>query len=198
MNSQIAWLTAKEALERLCIRRHTFYSYVSRGRVRAKVDPDNPRKSLYSRLDVERLAQQPGAARRRALYYASANNEGAPTAPYTISAAPTDRSSDRGQPSLSMLRQPGLEEAAQWLWDAQPDVFAVQVKTAPALFVDGSANIRDFLVRSSKSDLSPLQRSQADLHREAAALICQTARKRDPLWAPKRDPFFTVFERRGA
>jgi hypothetical protein len=27
---------------------------------------------------------------------------------------------------------------------------------------------------------------------------CQTARKRDPLWAPKRDPFFTVFERRGA
>jgi uncharacterized protein len=28
--------------------------------------------------------------------------------------------------------------------------------------------------------------------------ICQTARKRDPLWAPKRDPFFTVFERRGA
>jgi methyl-accepting chemotaxis protein len=29
-------------------------------------------------------------------------------------------------------------------------------------------------------------------------LLCQTARKRDPLWAPKRDPFFTVFERRGA
>ncbi len=29
-------------------------------------------------------------------------------------------------------------------------------------------------------------------------LGCQTARKRDPLWAPKRDPFFTVFERRGA
>jgi hypothetical protein len=28
--------------------------------------------------------------------------------------------------------------------------------------------------------------------------MCQTARKRDPLWAPKRDPFFTVFERRGA
>jgi DNA-binding transcriptional LysR family regulator len=31
-----------------------------------------------------------------------------------------------------------------------------------------------------------------------AELACQTARKRDPLWAPKRDPFFTVFERRGA
>jgi pimeloyl-ACP methyl ester carboxylesterase len=27
---------------------------------------------------------------------------------------------------------------------------------------------------------------------------CQTARKKDPLWAPKRNPFFTVFERRGA
>jgi hypothetical protein len=36
--------------------------------------------------------------------------------------------------------------------------------------------------------------------RNAASLRyrCQTARKRDPLWAPKRDPFFTVFERRGA
>jgi plasmid stability protein len=32
----------------------------------------------------------------------------------------------------------------------------------------------------------------------AELLACQTARKRDPLWAPKRDPFFTVFERRGA
>jgi PAS domain-containing protein len=27
---------------------------------------------------------------------------------------------------------------------------------------------------------------------------CQTARNRDPLWAPNRDPLFTVFERRGA
>jgi ParB/RepB/Spo0J family partition protein len=33
---------------------------------------------------------------------------------------------------------------------------------------------------------------------EKKATDCQTARKRDPLWAPKRDPFFTVFERRGA
>ncbi len=34
--------------------------------------------------------------------------------------------------------------------------------------------------------------------RIVAVKKCQTARKRDPLWAPKRDPFFTVFERRGA
>jgi hypothetical protein len=33
---------------------------------------------------------------------------------------------------------------------------------------------------------------------DTAIVDCQTARKRDPLWAPKRDPFFTVFERRGA
>jgi NAD(P)-dependent dehydrogenase (short-subunit alcohol dehydrogenase family) len=40
--------------------------------------------------------------------------------------------------------------------------------------------------------------SEAFTADQAKVLFCQTARKRDPLWAPKRDPFFTVFERRGA
>jgi hypothetical protein len=38
----------------------------------------------------------------------------------------------------------------------------------------------------------------AAVFRQPRVALCQTARKRDPLWAPKRDPFFTVFERRGA
>jgi citrate synthase len=171
LDHHIEWVTAENAIERLCIRKHTFYSYVSRGRICSKVDPDNPRKSLYSKLDIERMAQQPRAARRRALRHELTNNGGAQTAPYAVSAVPADWSADPGPQPLALLQRPGLEEPASRLWGARPDVFAGPVKTGQVAFEDGSANILDFLGRRSKTDPSPFQRPQTDLHKEGATLI---------------------------
>jgi hypothetical protein len=51
----------------------------------------------------------------------------------------------------------------------------------------------------SRADfLKNLNDTAARYYADILNTTCQTARKRDPLWAPKRDPFFTVFERRGA
>lgn len=52
-------LTRQESLERLQVKSSTLYAYVSRGLIR-RVPHDDPRQSLYSRTDVERLR-----ARRR-------------------------------------------------------------------------------------------------------------------------------------
>ena len=54
----MSWLTAEEALARMGTKPQTLYANVSRGRITARPDPDDPRKSLYRQDDVERLARQ--------------------------------------------------------------------------------------------------------------------------------------------
>ena len=52
----MGWLTAAEALAVLGIQPQTLYANVSRGRIRAKPDPKDSRRSLYHGGDVKRLA----------------------------------------------------------------------------------------------------------------------------------------------
>ncbi len=40
-------IDARTALARLGVRPQTLYAYVSRGRLMAQADPDDPRRSLY-------------------------------------------------------------------------------------------------------------------------------------------------------
>ena len=51
----MALISAAEAAARLGVKRETLYAYVSRGRIAARPDPDDPRRSLYSAEDVERI-----------------------------------------------------------------------------------------------------------------------------------------------
>ena len=50
-----AWLDGSAVAARLAIKPQTLYAYVSRGRIEARPDPADPRKSLYSADDVTRL-----------------------------------------------------------------------------------------------------------------------------------------------
>src|SRR5215475_11692977 len=52
------WITRAEVLERLAVKPQTLYAYVSRGRIAAKPDPEDPRRSLYAVEDVARLADR--------------------------------------------------------------------------------------------------------------------------------------------
>ena len=56
------WLNANEALARLGSKPQSLYANVSRGRIRAKPDPADSRRSLYSEEDVDRLARERAAA----------------------------------------------------------------------------------------------------------------------------------------
>src|SRR5579871_3218222 len=58
------WLSAEEAMARLKVRPQTLYAYVSRGRVRAEPDPDEPRRSRYRMSDVAALAERSGRGRK--------------------------------------------------------------------------------------------------------------------------------------
>ena len=52
------WLTAEQALKSLGVRPQTLYANVSRGRIRAKPDPADVRRSLYNGNDIARLAER--------------------------------------------------------------------------------------------------------------------------------------------
>jgi citrate synthase len=56
----MAWISTQDALRTLGVHAQTLYANVSRGRIRAKPDPRDSRRSLYASGDVARLA-----ARRR-------------------------------------------------------------------------------------------------------------------------------------
>ena len=58
------WLTAEQAMERLGIRPQTLYAYVSRGRIEARPDPDDPRRSRYRLADVGRLVERKKQGRK--------------------------------------------------------------------------------------------------------------------------------------
>ena len=66
----MAWLTREQALALLGTKPQSLYASVSRGRVRARPDPADPRRSLYAGDDVARLARR-GAGRRQTSAIAS-------------------------------------------------------------------------------------------------------------------------------
>ena len=61
------WLTAQEVMTRLKLRPQTLYAYVSRGRIEAKADDEDPRRRLYRAADVDRLSYRKTRGRRNAV-----------------------------------------------------------------------------------------------------------------------------------
>ncbi len=52
------WIGKDEALKLLDVKAQTLYAYVSRQKVAARPDPENPKKSLYAKDDLEILASR--------------------------------------------------------------------------------------------------------------------------------------------
>ena len=58
------WISAEDARARLGVRPQTLYAYVSRGRLRVRPDPDDPRRSLYRAADVAALSERKSRSRK--------------------------------------------------------------------------------------------------------------------------------------
>ena len=79
------WLRAEEALSRLGSKPQSLYASVSRGRIRAKPDPADSRRSLYSAVDVDRLALRARGRRSSATVAAEAISWGEPVLSSAVS-----------------------------------------------------------------------------------------------------------------
>lgn len=175
----MAWLTTAEALARLGTKPQTLYANVSRGRLRARPDPEDPRRSLYAAEDVERLAARRGGRRSAETVAAETIRWGDPVLPSAISAIAGGRLYYRGRDAVALAETEALETVAALLWQAEAPARegaggAPAATPSPA---PGAPLLPAFslLAERAARDLPSHGRGAAVLRREAGGLVAALA-----------------------
>lgn len=168
----MSWLTAEQALEKLGTKPQTLYANVSRGRIRAKPDATDSRRSLYNAADVTRLAERHAGRRRAETVAADAIQWGDPVLPSAISTILDGRLYYRGRDAAVWADHATLEETATLLWNSGPIAVAPGevLKEAPSLE-------RAFVLLAQRvtHDLPTLGRSPKVLKAEAQSILSTVA-----------------------
>src|ERR1700759_4629620 len=108
----MVWLTAGEALAALRVPPQKLYANVSRGRIRAKPDPKDPRRSLYDGGDVKRLSGRRSGRRTVAAVAAEAIGWGDPVLASGVSTVAEGRLLYRGRDAIALSQSAILEDIA--------------------------------------------------------------------------------------
>jgi citrate synthase len=170
----MVWMTAAEALKVLNVRPQTLYANVSRGKIRAKTDDADPRRSLYHRDDIARMAQRSNGRRKLDVVSAQAMQWGDPVLPSAISTVHNGRLFYRGQDAAELSATATLEEIAVLLWQSepgQPPSLPLADSTAP-IGTDSALGAGLLaLAQRSAGDPPTLGRPAADLRAEAACVL---------------------------
>jgi citrate synthase len=164
----MSWLTAEQALDLLGTKSQTLYANVSRGRIRAKPDPADTRRSLYFTDDVKRLAARHAGRRKTEVVAADAIQWGDPVLPSALSTVSEGRLFYRGQNAADLAEHATLEEIALLLWDMKRP-----------LRLEGQGNHRppaitavfSALAERATTDLPSLGRSLTALQTEAESVF---------------------------
>lgn len=112
-----AWMDRDETLQLLGIKPQTLYAYVSRKLLTALPDPADPRRSLYSRSEVDGLVKRRRRGRGAAEVAEGTISWGDAILPTSISAVAGGRLFYRGRDAVVLARTATLEAAAALLWD---------------------------------------------------------------------------------
>lgn len=177
----MVWMTAAEALHILNVRPQTLYANVSRGKIRAKSDAGDPRRSLYHRDDILRMAKRSNGRRKIETVSAQAMQWGDPVLPSALSTAADGRLLYRGRDAVALSGSATLEDIADLLWQAEPgQVLAATAAAAVAAAPASAANARPAsalgagllaLALRSAVDAPSLGRPAAELRAEAASVL---------------------------
>jgi citrate synthase len=167
------WISRTEVLQRLAVKPQTLYAYVSRGRIAARPDPADPRRSLYAAEDVLRLVERTsgGTARPNGFGPGQASRDEA-TVDSSISTVLAGRLYYRGRDAVALAETATLEQAARLLWDAEEDPFS-EMKPRVDVVFPGGGRTRLFaaLSRRAEEDAATQGRAERSLRREAASLM---------------------------
>lgn len=116
----MVWITAAEALAVFQVLPQTLYANVSRGKVRARPDDLDPRRSLYHRDDVLRMTRRSNGRRKVDAVSAQAMQYGDPVLSTALSTAAGGRLLYRGHDAAELANTASLEDAAALLWGCEP------------------------------------------------------------------------------
>jgi citrate synthase len=162
------WLKAEEALKRLGSKPQSLYASVSRGRIRARPDPTDSRRSLYNEEDVDRLATRARGRRSSAQVAAQAISWGEPVLPSAVSTIAGAKLIYRGRDAAELAQTATLEEVATLLWGGEWPAL-ILTDTAPPQDAIASA----FLALAARAATAPpsLARGQLALREEASRVL---------------------------
>ncbi|MBP1204922.1 citrate synthase [Duganella sp. 1411] len=173
----MVWMTAAEALTILNVRPQTLYANVSRGKIRAKADDADPRRSLYHRDDVLRMARRANGRRKIDAVSAQAMQWGDPVLPSSISTTADGRLLYRGQDAAVLAASATLEEVAALLWECDASRIraalparhdAPPAAAAPTSFLGACLSS---LATLAASDAPSLARPADELRADAATIL---------------------------
>jgi citrate synthase len=172
----MAWLTREQALAVLGTKPQSLYASVSRGRVRARPDPADPRRSLYAGDDVARLAARHGAGRRPAAAVAAdAIRWGDPVLDSALTTVIGERLFYRGVDAVALAGTASLEAAAALLWETETVRFDVAKGGRVAGQAPSLERAFAALAGPAARDLPVLGRAAPSLLPEAAGLVAVLA-----------------------
>ena len=165
------WLTATEAQARLKIRPQTLYAYASRGRLEAKPDAADPRRSLYRAADVARLETRKARGRKAATVAEDAIAWGEPVLASTITTVFEGRLYYRGRDAVGLAETESLESVARLLRGG--DGARLKERVDPLPYAFGDARGRLFAIMAARAAADPPARGRAGLAlaAEAAGLL---------------------------
>jgi citrate synthase len=155
------WLTAEQALKSLGVRPQTLYANVSRGRIRAKPDPADVRRSLYNGNDIARLAERRAGRRPAETVAAQAIGWGEPVLASGISTIADGRLWYRGRDAIALAESATLEEVAGHLWQTSPVRFHAGAKAAAKTTMSGTPIGRLLAAAAERAALDPPSRGRA-------------------------------------
>jgi citrate synthase len=177
MDTAERWIGRGEALERLGVKTQTLYAYVSRGRIAARPDPANPRRSLYAVDDITRLSaprsEQDADPEASVVPFAVPAVRGEVHIPSSLSVIADGRLFYRGLDAVQLAQSSTVEDVARLLWDARDaNPFA---GLGPRLDSAGGVNTRTRLFgalgRRAHEDPSSAGRDPVALKAEAASVL---------------------------
>ncbi|KTT21259.1 citrate synthase [Pseudacidovorax intermedius] len=177
------WLPAADALALLKVRPQTLYANVSRGRIRTRPDAADPRRSLYHRDDVQRLAARRQGRRSDAVLAGEAIQWGEPVLASAISTVMAGRLYYRGQDACALADAGTLEQVSALLWDGPAMPFAAPAPPVPASSTAPLAGAMTALALRAAADPPSRGRGRPALLQEAAGLMGLLA---DALAGPAR------------
>lgn len=119
MQEAVHWIDRDEALARLGIKSQTLYAYVSRRRIAARPDPNNPRRSLYAVGDIARLTGLDPTDIPGVLLSPDGLNGRTISIASHLTTLSGGRLLYRGRETVQWAQSSTLEDTAGLLWDAR-------------------------------------------------------------------------------
>ncbi len=168
------WIPRAEVLSLLGVKTQTLYAYVSRGRITARPDPADPRRSLYAAADVARLkGASSGEAPGVVAPFEPPAVKGEALIQSTVSLISDARLYYRGRDVAQWAQNATVEETARLLWGAEDsNPFAgLGVRVDSAGGASHRARLFAALARRAEEEQSSSGRSPAMLKADAAVAM---------------------------